>query len=216
LTPSHVCAYRQRVAESSPAQHGRLRWFEPGELDEAQRALYERIVGRPRLQGASAPALTDEAGRLHGPLNAMLLNPAVGTAQLELGTRVRFDTRFSARIREIAILEVSAQRRCGFEWCAHEVVGRKAGLTGAELDAIRTGASAPTFDATEALVRELVQKLIRDRDLDDATFARATATLGEGGLMDLVAIVNYYDSVALSLAVWRPPYPAGATPPSFD
>ena len=199
--------------KKNPAQHGRLRWFEPQELDASQRALYERIVGRPRLQGASAPSLTDDAGRLHGPLNAMLLNPAVGGAQLELGTRVRFDTRFTARAREIAILELSAQRRCGFEWCAHEPTGRKAGLTDAELAAIRTGEPAPTFDAEEALVRELVGTLVRERDLDDATFARATATLGEGKLMDLVAIVNYYDSVALSLAVWRPPYPPGAKSP---
>jgi alkylhydroperoxidase family enzyme len=194
-------------------KHGRLHWFEPQELDEAQRALYERIVGRPRLQGASAPSLTDESGRLIGPLNAMLLNPALGAAELELGTAARFNTRLTARAREIAILELAALRRCAFEWCAHSAVGRMAGLSDAELAAICNGTPAPTLDAAEALVRELVGTLVRERDLDDATFARATETLGEGSLRDLVAIVNYYDAVALSIAVWRPPLRLGDTSP---
>jgi alkylhydroperoxidase family enzyme len=194
-------------------QHGRLRWFEPAELDADQRALYDRIVSRPRLQGTSAPSLTDAAGRLLGPLNAMLLNPALGAIELELGTAARFKTRLTPRAREIAILELAALRRCGFEWCAHEPVGRKAGLTDAELAAICSGAPAPTLDATETVVRDVVRTLVRERTLDDAAFAAAVATFGEGMLRDLVAIVNYYDAVALSIAVWRPPLPAGATSP---
>jgi alkylhydroperoxidase family enzyme len=194
-------------------RHGRLHWYTPDELDADQRALYDRIVARPRLQGASAPSLTDDAGRMHGPLNAMLLNPAVGAAQLELGTRVRFNTRFTGREREIAILEVAAQRRCSFEWCAHEPVGRKEGLTVEELTALRTGAPAPSFDATETLVRDTARTLVHERGLDDAAFANVVAALGEERLMDLVMIVAYYDLVGLSLGVWRPPLPAGATPP---
>ncbi len=198
---------------TTPMQHGRLHWYAPEELDADQRALYDRIVARPRLQGPSAASLTDEAGRMHGPLNAMLLNPAVGTAQLELGTRVRFSTRFTGREREIAILEVAAQRRSAFEWCAHEPVGRKEGLTDEELTALRTGAPAASFDANEALVRDLARTLVHERGLDDPTFATAVAAIGEERLMDLVMIVAYYDLIALSLGVWRPPLPAGAAPP---
>lgn len=215
LTLPFVYAYRQDMADSN-AEHGRLHWYEPHELDAEQRALYDRIVARPRLQGEKAPPLIDDAGRLLGPLNAMLLNPAVGGALLELGTRVRFSTRFTPRVRQIAILSVAGQRRSGFEWRAHERVGRKEGLTEDELTALRTGGTAPTFDAEDTLVRELVGKLLHDRGLDDATFARAIAAIGEEKLMDLVSIVNYYDAVALSLSVWQPPYPAGVTAPAFD
>jgi alkylhydroperoxidase family enzyme len=193
-------------------QNERLRLFEPEELDADQRELYDRIVARPRLRGGT-PSLTDDAGRLTGPLNAMLLNPAVCAVQLELGTKVRFATRLTERAREIAILELAVLRRCGFEWIAHAPVGRTAGLTDAELTAIRTGEPAPTLDATETLVRKVVKSLVCDRGLDDATFAAAAATLGKEKLMDVVAIVTYYDLVALSVAVWQPPLPAGATSP---
>ena len=194
-------------------QHGRLPWLAPNELDASARALYDRIAGGPRAQGPQAFALADENGRLHGPFNAMLVSPEVGSAMQELGTAIRYRSGLTARAREIAILELAALRRSAFEWYAHERVGRQAGLTDAEIAALHDGEAAPTLDATELLVREIVRTLVHERDLDDATFARASQTLGERVLMDLIALTGYYDLLALGLRVWRTPLPEGAQPP---
>lgn len=196
------------------AQHGRLPWFAPQDLDPPARALYDAIAGGPRAQGARAFPLTDEDGRLNGPFNAMLVSPEVGTALQELGAAIRYRTSLGARAREIAILEVSVLRRCSFEWYAHERVGRQAGLTGEEIAALHAARDAPSFTAEESLVRELARTLLRERDLDDAAFARAEQALGTRVLMELIALVGYYDLLALSLSVWRTPLPAGA-PPAF-
>lgn len=195
--------------------HGRLRWFTPRELDPAARELYDRIVGGPRATSPRPFSLTDEEGRLHGPFNAMLVSPDIGTAMQELGAAIRYRSHLPPRAREIAILELSVLRRSSFEWYAHEHAGKHAGLTGAEIAAIRNGAHAATLDATEMLVRELVGTLVRERDLDDITFAVASNALGERLLMDLIALVGYYDLLALSLRVWRTPLPPGAEP-AFD
>lgn len=196
------------------AQHGRLPWFAPQDLDPPARALYDAIAGGPRAQGARAFPLTDEDGRLNGPFNAMLVSPEVGTALQELGAAIRYRTSLGARAREIAILEVSVLRRCSFEWYAHERVGRQAGLTGEEIAALHAARDAPSFTAEESLVRELARTLLRERDLGDAAFARAEQALGTRVLMELIALVGYYDLLALSLSVWRTPLPAGA-PPAF-
>lgn len=196
------------------AQHGRLPWFAPQDLDPPARALYDAITGGPRAQGARAFPLTDEDGRLNGPFNAMLVSPEVGTALQELGAAIRYRTSLGARAREIAILEVSVLRRCSFEWYAHERVGRQAGLTGEEIAALHAARDAPSFTAEESLVRELARTLLRERDLGDAAFARAEQALGTRVLMELIALVGYYDLLALSLSVWRTPLPAGA-PPAF-
>jgi alkylhydroperoxidase family enzyme len=190
----------------------RLRLFKPDELDADQRALYDRIVNRPRLRGGT-PSLIDADGHLTGPLNAMLLNPAVCGVQLELGTKVRFATRLTDRAREIVILELAALRRSSFEWIAHAPVGKTAGLTDDELEALRTRTPAPTLDPVETIIREVAHALVLERGLDDALFERAVEALGREKLMDVVAIVTYYDLVALSLAVWQPPLPAGAPLP---
>jgi 4-carboxymuconolactone decarboxylase len=192
---------------------GRLDWFAPEELDAEARALYDRIAGGPRAHGRQAFPLTDSAGRLNGPFNAMLVNPQVGTHLQELGSAIRYRTALSDRVREIAILEVAVLRRSAFEWYAHERVGRLAGLTDEELGALLHGADAPTFDSAERAARATVRALIATRDLDDELFAQAHAALGETALADLIALAGYYDLLSLSLAAWRTPLPAGAESP---
>jgi 4-carboxymuconolactone decarboxylase len=193
-------------------EHGRLPWFTPADLDANARALYDRIAGGPRAQGRQDFPLADPDGRLNGPFNAMLLAPEVGTALQELGAAIRYRSSFTARAREIAILELSRLRRCDFEWYAHARVGKQSGLSDDELAALHDGLPAPTLDPNETLVLELVGILVRERDLDDATFAAAREALGLGALMELIALVGYYDLLALSLRVWRTPLPPGLEP----
>ena len=192
--------------------HGRLPWLDPQSLDADQRALYDRIACGPRAQGPQAFPLTDDAGRLHGPFNAMLVSPDIGTALQELGAAIRYRSALSHREREIAILEVAVIRRCEFEWYAHERVGRAAGLTEDELGALAHGDPAPTFDARETLVRALARECVVGRTLSDARLTEAERALGVRALMDCITLVGYYDGLALTMTVWRTPLPDGVHP----
>jgi alkylhydroperoxidase family enzyme len=192
--------------------HGRLPWPAPGQLDDAARALRERIAGGPRAAGPQGFALTDADGRLNGPFNIMLMSPEVGTALQELGSAIRYKTALPARAREIAILEISRLRRSEFEWYAHSGVGKLAGLTADELAALHAGAAAPTLSAAEAMVRDVVRRLVVERDLDDAAYRDALAALGQRDLVDLVTLVGYYETLALMLRAFRTPLPDGIDP----
>ena len=191
----------------------RLHRYVPDELSPEQRRLYDAITQGPRSKGPQLVPLMDAEGRLEGPFNALLLSPDVGTALQELGSTIRYRTALSDRAREIAILEVSAHRHADFEWYAHERIGRAAGLSNDEIAAIRRGKKIATLDAGETLVRRLVRMLLRERDLDRSKFEEARDLLGARALMDLVALVGYYDTIALSLRVWRTPLPEGETSP---
>ncbi|MEU8251782.1 carboxymuconolactone decarboxylase family protein [Nonomuraea sp. NPDC048916] len=193
--------------------HGRIPWYAHTTLTPEQRAVYDEIVAGPRAGGPFR--LTDPAGRLEGPFNAMLTAPGVGGPLQRLGAAIRYATSLPDRSREIAILEVSAVRRCDFEWYAHERVGRGVGLTEEELAALSTGADAVTFDEAERTLRAVCRALLTDRSLDDALYARAVTDLGEPMLYELVILVGYYDTLVLSLSAFRTPLPAGE-PPVFD
>src|SRR6185369_9661825 len=127
----------------------RLRRLVPADLDEAQRLLYDRIVGGPRANGPRPVPLTEPDGSLRGPFNAMLYAPAVGEALQSLGAAVRFGTALSDRVREIAILAVAAHWDSAFERYAHEAIGRVVGLSEDIIAALRAGTEPPLTDPTE-------------------------------------------------------------------
>ncbi len=191
--------------------HGRLPWYDPSSLDPEQRAVYDEITGGPRATGR-AFRLTDDSGRLEGPFNAMLTAPGAGMALQRLGAAIRYATTLPDRWREIAILEAAVARRCDFEWYAHERVARAAGFTDDELAALRDGADAPAFTPEERTVRAVCRTLLSGGDLDDPTYAHAEQTLGRTALYELVVLLGYYDTLALSLRVFRTPLPAGQPP----
>jgi alkylhydroperoxidase family enzyme len=192
----------------------RLPSLRPDELSEEQRDVYEAIVGGPRP--GSVFSFVDAEGRLLGPFNAMLYSPAVGDPLQELGAALRFRTSFTKREREIATLVVAAARRSEYEWYAHERIARGAGLTDAELTALRTGADPVLPDARERIVHEAARALAADGDLSAPMFAEATASLGRAAVVELVTLVGYYSALALQLRVFRVGVPDGETPPAWD
>ncbi|WP_018656579.1 carboxymuconolactone decarboxylase family protein [Actinomadura flavalba] len=195
---------------------GRLPALPPGLLSDEQREVYDAVTGGPRAAGSPAFPLTDAEGRLHGPFNAMLYSPQIGMPLQELGAALRFRTAFTRREREIAILVVARHWRSDFEWYAHERVGRRAGLTDAELAALRAGRAPMLADVRERVVYEAAEQLAADRDLGDAVHTEAVATLGRAALVELVTLVGHYAALALQMRVFRVGVPEGEPAPCWD
>jgi len=190
--------------------HGRLKWLGVDDLDAAQRELYQHILGGPRSNTPRTTPMTDHEGRMHGPFNAMLVDPALGEAAQQLGAAVRYGSKLDGRTREIAILEVARRHRSEFEFYAHRAIGEIAGLSEDELLAMQSGADTESFSPSERLVREVVASLVVHHDLDDELYARADESLGDVVLVDLVVLVGFYEYTALALRVFRVPLPEGA------
>lgn len=188
---------------------GRLPHPTPDELNDDQRAVYDEITSGPR--GSGPFRLTDDDGRLHGPFNAMLVNPRLGLSVQQLGADIRYRSSLGPREREIAILALAHLRDSDFEWYAHERVGHAVGITQEELDALDAGATPASFSAREQVVLIATRELVSDRDLDEATYDEASRLLGHTTLADLITLVGYYDLLALSLRTWRVPLPLGET-----
>jgi len=180
---------------------GRVHPFTPESLTGAQRDLYDAIAGGPRSQGPQHFALTRPDGSLRGPFNALLLAPGLGAALQDVGAAIRYRGALTDRSREIAILLVAAHWDSAFEREAHEAVGGAAGLTDAELSALR-GRDASAFSGDEGLVARVTAALLSG-DLDDGLWDEASATLGAEVVFELTVLVGYYATLALQLRVFR-------------
>jgi 4-carboxymuconolactone decarboxylase len=176
-------------------------------LQPDQRALYDAIAGGPRSRGPQLFALTDTAGGLEGPFNAMLLSPTLGGALQALGSVVRYGSTLSDRAREIAILVVAHGWQSDFEIYAHEAVGRAAGLTDDEFAGLRVR-NYELLDADDRLVAATTLALTTGSDLTDEEFVAARDGLGLKVLFELTTLVGYYATLALQLRVFRVPSPS--------
>ncbi len=185
----------------------RLAVLSSEEMTSEQVDLYREILGGPRGQGPRAVLLASGAGGLAGPFNAMLYAPPVGHALQELGVAIRFRTELAPRVREMAILVVAQAWDSAYERDSHELLGRDAGLTDAEIEALRAGADPGFADKQEQVAHSVVRALTgpgpKSADLDDQEYDTAVAVLGERALVELSALVGYYATLALQMRIFR-------------
>jgi 4-carboxymuconolactone decarboxylase len=194
----------------------RLAVLSSDEMTADQLGLYRDILSGPRGQGPRAVQTSSGDSGLAGPFNAMLYAPAVGHALQELGTAIRFRTQLAHRIRETAILVVAQAWDSGYERASHEPIGREAGLTEPEIEALRTGEDPKFADQQEQVAYSVARALTGSgapgapgfpADLDDQQYAAALAALGAEGLVELSTLVGYYSTLALQMRIFRVPAP---------
>jgi 4-carboxymuconolactone decarboxylase len=184
----------------------RLAVLSSEEMTTEQRELYRDILAGPRGQGPRTVQLSSGAGGLAGPFNAMLYAPPVGHALQELGVAIRFRTQLAPRVRETAILVVAQVWDSGYERASHEPIGREAGLTEPEIEALRAGTDPGFSDKEEQVAYSVVRSLTGPAaDLDDEEYETAVAVLGEQALVELSTLVGYYATLALQLRIFRVP-----------
>jgi 4-carboxymuconolactone decarboxylase len=116
-------------------------------------------------------------------------------------------------LSELAIYITARYLRASYEWHAHAPLAVEAGVPAAAIESVRTGAT-PSFTTTDqALVHRVLSELIDTKRLTDATFAEATARLGEQGIVELGTIVGYYTAIGNALNAFQVPLPAGVPQP---
>ena len=117
-------------------------------------------------------------------------HPALARAFLTFNMHLN-TTTLPLRVRELAVLRVAWRRGSRYEWASHVLIGRKVGVTEAEIDEVRTGA--------DTLLNRAVDELDTDSGLSDATYAALAADLDQHQLMDLVFTVGAYTMLTMAL-----------------
>jgi len=133
---------------------------------------------------------------MHG-LGVILRYPALAKAFLTFNNHIAVGSSVSRRVREILILRISWLRRAEYEFIQHVVLGRRAGLTDAEIERIQFGPDAPGWDPVDADLVRAVDELHADACIADRTWQRLSAQFSKDQLMDVVFTVGCYDLLAL-------------------
>jgi alkylhydroperoxidase family enzyme len=154
---------------------------------------------------------TDDARGVNG-VGVILRHPALAKAFLTFNNHVAVASSLSRRTRELLILRISWLRRSEYEFVQHQVLGRKAGLSEAEVERVQFGPDAPGWDPVEADLLRAVDELHVDARIHDATWSRLSADFSTSQLMDLVFAVGCYEILAMAFKTFGVQLEPGADP----
>jgi 4-carboxymuconolactone decarboxylase len=153
---------------------------------------------RERL--AALPALNVLRMVAHAP-------PSLGPFA-DLGASLLLQAELPPRDRELAILRVAHLTGAGYEWHQHEIIGRAVGLTDADVELARHGASTDELDSLLLAATDEITTGVR---LTDATLAELLRVLGTRQTVELILTVAHYNAVSRVLESARVPLEEGWT-----
>ncbi len=104
---------------------------------------------------------------------------------------------------ELVILRVAVVRGSDYELSHHTVLGRRAGLTDADLERVQAGAAAPGWTDRQSLLLRVTESLLENRDLDDSLWSELRGELDERTCIEVLMLVGHYDMLATTLHTLR-------------
>nr|WP_179503718.1 carboxymuconolactone decarboxylase family protein [Nocardioides daedukensis] len=119
--------------------------------------------------------------------------------------------RLARRETELVILRVAASAGSDYEWEQHAGLGRRAGLTAGEIDAVAllAGAQGPQgmeqhdWSLRDRLLLDVTDELLASQDLSDETWRRLRDVLDERTAVELLMLVGHYRMLATTLKALR-------------
>ena len=104
---------------------------------------------------------------------------------------------------EILILRVAHLRGCAYESEHHRRLGKRAGLSSAQIQALTSDLADGPWSPRELTMLTTADALVAAKDLDDPQWERLTRELSPKAALELVMLVGHYDMLATTLITLR-------------
>ena len=177
----------------------RLPQIPPGKMSEEQRKVTAELAA--------------SRGSIRGPFSATMRCPKLMDRLQKLGACIRYELGLDLRINRLTTLMVARHWTNQYEWQSGIPFALKAGLRREIIAAIGDGRYPPKMAADETAAYEFVSELFAHKSVSDVTYAKAVRQFGEKGIVELVALVGYYELNAMIMNVSRTPVREGVPMP---
>lgn len=150
---------------------------------------------------SQAEVLTRQTMRGNVPnvFKTLIRHEKLAKRWLVFATHILSKNTLSPREREIAILRTGWLAGSGYEWAQHVIIGRDAGLTEEELEAIKAGTDAGAWSDHERWVLKACDELHSDSFISDEVWEGLSETYNTEQMMDLIFTCGQYRMLAGAL-----------------
>ena len=100
------------------------------------------------------------------------------------------------RDTELVILRVAHLRDCAYEFEHHVTLGKRAGVTAADVARVQAGPDAEGWSDRERALLAAVDQLHERGDLDDAAWSALRSHLDEPRAIEFLFLVGHYEMLA--------------------
>ncbi len=162
----------------------------PDQLSPEQKAYVDNLQKPPR---------NNTTALKNPPFRVYMRSPELARKLEEVSDYVRWGTGLEPRLTELAIMITARQWSSQWIWRGHYRAAVRGGLDPSVGADIAAGRRPEKMKADEAVLYNYATEMYRDKAVSDSTYAAAVKQFGEKGLIDLVATMGYYDTVAMTL-----------------
>jgi 4-carboxymuconolactone decarboxylase len=161
--------------------------------DEESRAMFR---GRIKVADQYLSGEPD-APRMPNVLGVFGHHVRLASAWLAYSGVLLDEPALDPRHRELLILRVAWRTGSTYEWAQHVRMGKRAGITGEEIDAVARGAEADSWTPLERDLLAATDQLIDQYQIDTATWSRLAEHLDPRQLLEALFVVGTYLCLAL-------------------
>jgi 4-carboxymuconolactone decarboxylase len=144
-----------------------------------------------------------------GPFVPLHRSPDLMLRLAPVGDFMRKELCFGVRLAEIAILFTARRYDQPVEWAIHSDIAAKAGLPAHVIAALAEDRRPEEMTDDEALIWDAVAEIDRSKRLSDTSYAALSARFGEQGVVELAALMGYYQLLATVMNCARTEAPEG-------
>ena len=126
----------------------------------------------------------------------MANHPELAAAWAHYNKFVARDLDLPDPVREIAILRTAWNLQAGYEWYQHRIIGRRCGLSEAQLEALKEEEDSPVWSHTERLVIRAADQICANAEASAETVAGLLEHFGKRQTLEILWVIGSYGMLA--------------------
>jgi len=187
VTPALLAQVPKLPADIDPQSYSRLPLIKRSSLDEHGKKIFDfvnlgKVEETPRIGPPANTLYSIDMAEPFDHLNQVLRKTVAGPRFFEICTL-------------IAAREFDQQ----YEWTAHEMAARRAGVEQPVIDSVKFNRSLDDLSEKERVLIQYGRNLLRKHKIESAEFAKMVDLFGRQGTIELTATIGDYAMTALVL-----------------
>jgi 4-carboxymuconolactone decarboxylase len=173
-----------------------------GELTGKAKEIYDKMLAKRMAQGTG----------LRGLYNPLMNHPELAQLIEQLGYYLKFEGKLPRDAYQFIVLTMARRTRVAFEWVDHLEPAKAAGLSDSLIESILKS-DRGSIPHPYSVILDTMDVVLEFKSIPDNTQNEMIKLYGVQGLLEIVTLCGFYQTVGEITQAFDVPIPDGAAKP---